>query len=133
MSKIRVACFWTCSLLLAALLAAAARTPPRRVPARPVSRLFTVWELLTAAAAAGRTLTYAQVAERIGGVPVGVGQQLRPVESYCRRNGLPLLTALVVRKGSDRPGRHIKGIGDPRQLQRRVWSHDWSAVPNPFS
>ncbi|MBV9785288.1 MAG: hypothetical protein JO264_15870 [Acidisphaera sp.] len=133
MSKIRVACFWTCSLLLATLLAAAARSPARRVPPRPVSRLFTVWELLVDAAAAGRTVTYAQVAERIGGAPSGVGQQLRPVESYCRRNNLPLLTALVVRKGSGRPGRHIRSIGDPRQLQRRVWSQDWSAVPNPFA
>jgi hypothetical protein len=45
---------------------------------------------------------------------------------YCDTNGLPPITALVVRKGIGRPGSGLKTLGaDPDRDRENVFRYEW--------
>jgi hypothetical protein len=65
------------------------------------------WPILREAARAGQTVTYSEIARRVG--PPLHRRQLRrqlldPLSQYCRLHRLPNLSALVVRKDTGQPG-----------------------------
>jgi len=73
------------------------------------------WPIFLEAIRMRRTLTYSEIAGRVGPPLTARAvhrQLLNPLSTRCRRWGLPDLAALVVRKGSGIPG---SGWFDPSQ------------------
>lgn len=88
---------------------------------------------LAKAAAEGRLVTYGELSDQFGGVPMGWGPTLTEMVHRLHKHKLPLLPVIVVASGSDLPSidanvyRQI-GIGDAesiREEQRRCFEFDW--------
>lgn len=106
--------------------------------------LALAWPILHEAIRQRRTLTYTELAGRIGPPATARAihrQLLRPLSARCQRWGLPDLPALVVRKSSGVPG---GGWFDPPQPGepesplgrwvaefRRCLDHPWSDRLDP--
>ncbi len=99
------------------------------------------WPIFLEAARMRRTLTYSELASRVGPPLTARAvhrQLLNPLSSRCKRWGLPDLPALVVRKESGIPG---SGWFDPRQngdpldnwseAVARCYRHPWPKTPDP--
>ncbi len=99
------------------------------------------WPLFREAARQGRTITYTELAGRVG-PPITRRQVhrqlLSPLSVRCRRAGLPDLSALVVRKDSGQPGIGWHGL-EPGADAQRAWAEalaeclafPWPARPDP--
>jgi hypothetical protein len=84
-------------------------------------------------------VTYKQVGQDIGwGHPEGrgLGNHLYELLHYCKDNGLPPLTTILVKKGEKLPASDsmkyiVQALGniDIEQAQRDVFAFDWSKVP----
>ncbi len=99
------------------------------------------WPLFREAIRMGRTITYTELAGRVG-PPLNrrhVHRQLLiPLGERCRAAGLPDLCALVVRKDTGKPG---GGWNDPNNAEHpdRAWAealaeclaHPWPSRPDP--
>jgi hypothetical protein len=91
------------------------------------------WPHLRAAAFRGQTITYGELADRVG-PPVTRRQVhrqlLTPLADACRRARLPCLAALVVRKDSGMPG---AGYGPGRWADdlAACWAFPWPLEPDP--
>jgi hypothetical protein len=98
------------------------------------------WPLFVEAARAGRTITYTELAARVG--PPFTRRQihtqlLTPLAARCRLAGLPDLSALVVRKDTGMPGTGWHGSkpsADPAQewadALARCFDYRWPARPD---
>jgi hypothetical protein len=99
------------------------------------------WPIFREAIRMRRTLTYSELAGRVGPPLTARAvhrQLLNPLSTRCKRWGLPDLPALVVRKGSGLPG---GGWFDPNQpgdplnswveAVARCYSHRWPSRPDP--
>jgi hypothetical protein len=87
-----------------------------------------VYEVLIAAAHHRQTLTYEIVAELVGVHRVGLGYFLDAITKYCTKNGYPLLTVLVVQKGSGRPSAADKFQRDIDKERERVFKFEWYKI-----
>lgn len=99
------------------------------------------WPLFREAVRMGRTITYTELAGRVG-PPLNRRQVHRqlliPLSERCRIAGLPDLSALVVRKDTGRPGAgwHVTGACDDSD---RAWAealaeclrYPWPSRPDP--
>ena len=86
-----------------------------------------LWPVLTLAARNRQILTYGLVGQLIGVPPIAVGQTLGPIQSYCKREKLPGLTALVVHEQDGLPGEGFTA-SELKQVfveQARVFGFDW--------
>ena len=99
---------------------------------RPFQQLSAAWDVIIGAANRRSKLTYGDLAQEIGGIARGMGPLLGRIQSHCEQNGLPLLTALVVRASDGKPGPGFGTHRDPQQEQARVWAYAWDNVRNPF-
>lgn len=98
------------------------------------------WPVFREAARMGRTLTYSELAGRVGPPLLrrAVHRQLLiPLSVACREVGLPDLSAMVVRKETGMPGGGWRGgePGDdgPREWAEALsacWAHPWSERPD---
>ncbi len=98
-----------------------------------------VWCVLVAIAhTQGRTITYEELGDLTGLNHRKLGAPLEMVAQYCKRNGCPPLTALVVRKDTGVPSEESAQFGartpaEIFRIQRRVYEFDWrtfkGAVP----
>ena len=98
------------------------------------------WPIFLEAARMRRTITYSELAGRVGPplTPRAVHRQLlNPLSIRCKRWGLPDLPALVVRKGSGLPGSgwfDPSTPGDPIQAWSeavaRCFRHRWGTTPD---
>ena len=99
------------------------------------------WPVFLEAVRARRTLSYSELAGRVGPPLTARAvhrQLLNPLSARCKRWGLPDLPALVVRKGSGLPG---SGWFDPSspvdpleawtEAVARCFGHRWPASPDP--
>lgn len=94
------------------------------------------WPVLARQAALHGTMTYGELGSEISVHPRALGYTLGPILRYCQDEGLPVLTALVVRGGSGLPGGAlIAALGDTdiEDELHRVFAVDWAKIPNPFS
>lgn len=100
-------------------------------PNRP-TRALQVWIILVACAHNRQTLTYSQLAERIGYQDVRpLGRVLDYIWHYCNQHELPPLTGIVVNKNTGLPG---DGMGDYTFAdQERVFTHPWYNLIPPTS
>ncbi len=100
-------------------------------------RFQEVWTLLTRAAAERHTLTYGQLAERLGGrdagqIARGMGRWLDPIAYYCDRRGLPRLSDLVVSQSTGVPGYKATSGGDFAAELETIFAYDWNTlIVNP--
>ena len=93
-------------------------------------RALQIWIVLVACAYNRQTLTYTDLADRIG------YQDVRPVIpvlnyiwQYCSQHDLPPLTGLVVNKNTGLPG---EGMGDYTLAdQEIVFNYNWYSVVPP--
>jgi hypothetical protein len=99
------------------------------------------WPVFREAARMGRTLTYSELAGRVG-PPLTRRQVHRqllvPLSALCQRAGLPDLAALVVRQDTGRPGIGFHGPipgADPErawaEALAQCWAYPWPARPDP--
>ncbi len=98
------------------------------------------WPVFLEAVRMRRTLTYTELAGRIGPPCTARAihrQLLTPLAARCRRWGLPDLPALVVRKGSGTPGTGWFDPADPGDPLDRwaeavagCFGHRWPKVPD---
>lgn len=90
-----------------------------------------VWTYLTDLAAEGETRTYKQAAFELGlgGAYRKLGDYLDPAFYFCKSNGLPLLTVLIVRSDTGKPGG--EDFPDPETETLKVLGHDWAKMPVP--
>jgi hypothetical protein len=83
------------------------------------------WFLLVFAARTQHVISY-DLMERLTGIPrQGVGDFLGPIQEYCKRNGLPPLTLLVVNEKTGLPSEGFTGAKDIFGAQARVFVYDW--------
>jgi hypothetical protein len=88
-------------------------------------RAMQIWQVLIAAARNRQILTYKLLAQMIGMGPGTLAQPLGYVMDYCKANGLPPLTALVVGLTSGTPGRGLTTTTDLNRDREAVYAHDW--------
>ncbi len=99
------------------------------------------WPIFLEAARMRRTLSYSELAGRVGPPLTARAvhrQLLNPLSTRCKRWGLPDLPALVVRKGSGIPGSgwfDASQGGDPlenwAEVVARCYEHRWPKKPDP--
>jgi hypothetical protein len=99
------------------------------------------WPVFLEAARMRRTLTYSELAGRVGRPLTARAvhrQLLNPLSARCRRWGLPDLPALVVRKESGVPGSGWFDPNDPgdplenwAEAVARCFAHRWPRKPDP--
>lgn len=93
------------------------------------------WPILTKAATEHRILTYLDLATALGYRGARVSKfPLWSIQDFCLEKNLPPLSSIVVNKrsGVPRPG-FIAWEGDIGDEHARVFGHNWSTVPIPFS
>ena len=102
-------------------------------------RAAQIWPLLVRAAGEENTLTYGELADKMGMKPGAgrvMGRFLDPIMRYCDYHGLPPLTALVTKKTGGLPSDGLTTIdrSNSRSVgaaQSRVFEYDWMAIPAP--
>lgn len=94
-------------------------------------RALQLWSLLAFAAMKGTVLTYEEVSH-LTGLPNTSGHALGHLYYYCVKHDLPLLSALVVKKGTGKPHPHAPydSMDIPAE-HRRCFAHDWLNTPVP--
>jgi putative restriction endonuclease len=96
-------------------------------------RAAIAWPVLTEAAAAESTITYAALARHLGIHPRPIRFVLGVIQDYCLREKLPPLTILVVnQRGVPGEGFIAWDIDDLPTGYRRVYAEPWDEYPNPF-
>lgn len=98
-------------------------------------RAAQLWALLGLAARNRQILTYNMVAGLVGVPAQGLGRLLDPVHEYCRQEGLPPLTILVVGDTTGVPGSGFFAVSAEEfaKSQLDVFDHDWigQGAPTP--
>lgn len=99
------------------------------------------WPVFLEATRMRRTLSYSELAGRVGPPLTARAvhrQLLNPLSARCRKWGLPDLPALVVRKGSGVPGLGWFDPNDPgdpienwAKAVARCHGHKWPRRPDP--
>ena len=107
------------------------------MPKKPISwehLAAQAWPILANAAKENRTISYKQLGTAIGLHHRSVRYVLGIIQDYCLAEHLPPLTGLVVRQQERVPGSGFIAwdVDDLEAGLGRVYSADWSAMPNPF-
>jgi hypothetical protein len=96
-------------------------------------RAAQLWPLLAFAARNRQILSYGLVGQLTGVPPIAVGGFLGPIQSFCKQQKLPGLTALVVHEEDGLPGEgftaaEVKAVFAE---QARVLKFDWVRITAP--
>lgn len=103
------------------------------MPRDPRIKAYAAWPVLVEVATSRTTMTYEQLAARIGGSALNTRQPLDVIGKHCIRNGLPHLTAVIVSKATSKPGEGF--LGDTEDFPKTLAAahdQDWSTLKNPF-
>lgn len=99
------------------------------------SRALQIYLILIGAASRRETITYGKLGPMLGHERGGafLAQQLGPLMAWCKRNGLPALTTLVVNKETGLPGDGLTAVRAPDVVaeQQRVFDYDWYSLFPP--
>src|SRR5260370_4568731 len=99
------------------------------------TRALQIYHILIGAASRRETLTYGGLATKLGFRGAGVmASFLEPIMRWCRNNGLPALTAIVVNQDTGIPGHGLTTVpgGDFPAEQQLVFPFDWYAIQPPM-
>jgi len=95
-------------------------------------RALQLWQILIAKAANRQVTTYGELERIVGYKGSGVfAQTLGHVMHYCQQNGLPPLTALVVKKKTGLPGHGLTTRKDLDAGREEVFSYEWFKLVPP--
>ncbi|HLA78808.1 MAG TPA: hypothetical protein VJU18_14620 [Vicinamibacteria bacterium] len=94
---------------------------------RTPERAAQIWAVLALAARNRQILTYGLLGKLIGVPPVGLGQLLEPIQSFCLLHDLPPLTVLVVQEETGLPGSGFTAASAEvfARSQLQVFEFDW--------
>jgi len=96
------------------------------------SRAIQIWQILVGLAYNRQTLTYEKLSRLLGFKRPGtMGQFLDPIMKYCKLNGLPPLTVLIVEKYLGVPGKGLITVKDADSEREQVYDYDWFNVYPP--
>ena len=95
-------------------------------------RAHQLWSLLAHAAFNRQTLTYALVGKLVGLPAAAIGRDLLPLQLYCKQQGLPPLTVLVVNQATGLPGEGVP-VDDFALTLQQVFNFDWLTYKAPQS
>jgi hypothetical protein len=91
-------------------------------------RAAQLWSVLVFAAREQHILSY-ELTGKLTGLPErAVGENLSPIQDYCKQNGLPPLTVLVVSEKTGVPGGGFTAAQDILPAQARVFVYDWLSL-----
>ncbi len=95
-------------------------------------RSLQIWTLLVCAARERKSYTYGEIAEILGMGGAGVMAQFPgPIMWYCKDNGLPPLTVLVVKQETGLPGEGLCTLNEVNSDREQVFNYDWFALDPP--
>ena len=92
------------------------------------------WNILIGRAQKKKLITFTQLSEKLGhrGKGAGVPYFLRPLQIHCLAQELPLISALVVKNGTTKPGKsYIGELSQVEEERARVFKFAWSTIPKP--
>ena len=97
-------------------------------------RAFRAWSILTGCARRNESITYGDIAAKLGIHHRVVRFVLGKIQDYCLEQRLPPLTILVINQKTRRPSDGFiawdaHDIPDGRKL---VFGFQWKTIPNPF-
>jgi hypothetical protein len=95
-------------------------------------RALQLWQILIAKAANRQVATYGELERIVGYKGAGVfAQTLGHIMHYCQQNGLPPLTALVVKKTTGLPGHGLTTRENLDAGREEVFRCGWFRVIPP--
>jgi hypothetical protein len=95
-------------------------------------RAHQLWSVLAFAAHNRQTLTYALLGKLVGLPAAAIGRSLYPIQYFCKQQGLPPLTVLVVNQVTGRPGEGLD-VYDFAKMVQEVFEFDWISYTAPSS
>jgi putative restriction endonuclease len=96
-------------------------------------RAFRAWPILTETAADRTTITYGELARRLGMHWRPIRYVLEVIQDWCLREGKPPLTILVVdQRGVQGEGFIAWDLDNLEEGYEQVYDFPWATVPNPF-
>ena len=91
-------------------------------------RALQIWSVLVLSASSQRILSYKTLAKLTGLAIQGFAEPLGRVAQYCKSEGVPPLTVIVVTEETGMPGEGYPHHNEPLQIfedQARVFVFDW--------
>ena len=96
------------------------------------SHAIQIWQILVGPDYNRQTITYEKLSQLLGFKGAGtMGKFLDPIMKYCKLNGLPPLTVLVVGKYLGVPGEGLITVEDADSERERVYDYDWFSIYPP--
>lgn len=95
-------------------------------------RAFHMWDELIMLASQKNSVTYKQLAQRLGLHHRVLRYPLELIQNHCLEAHLPALTVLVVNSYSGKPGAGFTAHSDVGASTRKVLEYSWTKVGNPF-
>lgn len=95
-------------------------------------RAHQLWSLLAYAASNRQTLTYSFLGKLVGLPAAAIGRSLYPIQYFCKQQGLPPLTVLVVNQATGRPGEGLD-VDDFAKMVQEVFEFNWLSYKSPGS
>jgi len=93
-------------------------------------RAHQIWSVLVFAAYNRQTLTYAFLGKLVGLPAAAIGRSLYPIQYFCKQQGLPPLTVLVVNQSTGIPGKGFK-VDDFAKMVQEVFEFEWISYKAP--
>jgi hypothetical protein len=95
-------------------------------------RAMQLWSVLVFAARNQQFLSYEMISQMTGLAPQGQALELGKIWTYCQRKGFPLITTIVLEKGTGLPGDPslMAAVTNLEAEQRRVFIFDWFNIPS---
>lgn len=95
-------------------------------------RAHQLWSILAFAAYNRQTLTYAFLGKLVGLPSSAIGRSLYPIQYFCKQQGLPPLTVLVVNQATGLPGEGLE-VDDFAKVVQEVFEFEWITYKAPGS
>lgn len=95
-------------------------------------RAFHMWNELVMLASQKNSVTYKQLAQRLGLHHRVLRYPLELIQNHCLEAHLPALTVLVVNSYTGKPGAGFTAHSDIKAGTREVLDYPWGEVDNPF-
>ncbi len=90
------------------------------------SRVIQIWQVFVGLAYNRQTITYGKLSKLLDFKRAGtMGLFLDPIMKYCKLNGLPPLTVIVVSKDSGVPGEGLNTAENMDLGREQVYDYDW--------
>lgn len=106
----------------------------RNVGTNPQALALKTYLPLVAHATRRETTTYHNLAVRLNVMDIAVRNYLEPIYTYCRHNGLPALTTIVVSKERGEPTGGDERFGGRENMYKereKVYQFDWYKILPP--